>query len=225
MRKNCFLKKKFNTPPPPPPARNLFHIKFFFNVGNRMKREENMKFWRNIIFVSIFKKFIQNSNNIPSISKTIQHTPHYLVHVPAKFRENTAMRFWVTVWQTARQTDRLTDGQTDGGVAISPVPGLRRWREITRGNHLKTHFSFMGQNAKKNVYFGLFGGPWGGWGLQWSDWAYLAFQLSSHPYLCTCEIRKQSDKKFLSLNPKYVFICGGPRGPYVETRWTKISGQ
>ena len=32
---------------------------------------------------------------------------------------------------------------------------------------------------------------------------YLAFQLSSHPYLCTCEIRKQSDKKFLSLNPKY----------------------
>ena len=55
----------------------------------------------------------------------------------------------------------------------------------------------------------------------------LAFQLSSHPYLCTCEIRKQSDKKFLSLNPKYeknntFFIFGGGGGvlggPYVEPR-------
>ena len=33
--------------------------------------------------------------------------------------------------------------------------------------------------------------------------AYLAFQLSFHPYLCTCEIRKQSHKDFLSSNPKY----------------------
>ena len=41
--------------------------------------------------------------------------------------------------------------------------------------------------------------------------------LSSHPYLCTCEIRKQSDKTFLSLNPKYekiilFFIFGGSWG-------------
>ena len=49
----------------------------------------------------------------------------------------------------------------------------------------------------KNVYFGLFRGPWGG--LQWSDWAYLAFQLSSHPYPCTCQIRKQSHKKFFQV--------------------------
>ena len=50
-------------------------------------------------------------------------------------------------------------------------------------------------------YFGVLRGPLGG--LQWSDWPYLAFQLSSHPYPCTCQIRKQSDKKFWSLNPKY----------------------
>ena len=36
-------------------------------------------------------------------------------------------------------------------------------------------------------------------------------------YLCTCQIRKQSDKKSLSLNPKYeknilVFIFGGSWG-------------
>ena len=35
-------------------------------------------------------------------------------------------------------------------------------------------------------------------------------------YICTCQIRKQSDKKFLSLNPKYdfffFFIFGGSWG-------------
>ena len=72
----------------------------------------------------------------------------------------------------------------------------------------KPIFHKMSQNVNKNVYFGLFRGP---------DWAYLAFQLSSHPYLCTCQIRKQSDKKFLSLNPKYkkiyfFFIFGGSWG-------------
>ena len=52
------------TPPPP----EIFSTQFFFlNVGNSMKREENMKFKK--------KKIIKISNNIPSISKTIQHTP------------------------------------------------------------------------------------------------------------------------------------------------------
>ena len=92
----------------------------------------------------------------------------------------------------------------------------------TRENNLKTSFSYMSQNILKNLYFGLFRGPWGG--LQWSDWAYLAFQLSSHPYLCTCQIRKQYDKKYLSLNPKYkqnllfVFISGGSWGPLCRTQ-------
>ena len=44
-----------------------------------------------------------------------------------------------------------------------------------------------------------------------------------HPYLCICQIRKQSDKKFLSLNPKYDNFCffsylGGPRGPLCRTQ-------
>ena len=82
----------------------------------------------------------------------------------------------------------------------------------TRGNNLKTGFSHMSQN----VYFGLFRGPWGG--LQWSDWAYLAFQLSSHPYLRTCQIRKQSDQKCLSLNSKYEKIWGGSGGPLCRTQ-------
>ena len=64
-------------------------------------------------------------------------------------------------------------------------------------------------------------------GLQWSNLAYLAFQLSSHPYLCTCEIRKQSDKNVLSLNPKYdtniIFsYLGGPVGPLCRTQGYQI---
>ena len=65
---------------------------------------------------------------------------------------------------------------------------------------------------------------------------YLAFQLSSHPYLCTCEIKKQSDKTFLSLNPKYekiilFFIFGGSWGGLTSNpgerkfQGTKISSQ
>ena len=50
-----------------------------------------------------------------------------MVHVPAKFQENTSMRFWVTVWKL-----NVTDGQTDGrtgDIAISPVPGPTARRE------------------------------------------------------------------------------------------------
>ena len=46
----------------------------------------------------------------------------------------------------------------------------------TRGNNLKTSFSYTSQNVKKYVYFGLLRGPWGS--VQWSDWAYL---VSSYP--------------------------------------------
>ena len=82
-----------------------------------------------------------------------------------------------------------------------------------KGKQLSTSLSYMGQNVK-NIHFWLFGGLVA---LQWSHWAYLAFQLSSHPYLCTCQIRKQSDNNFLSLNPKYgkyiiIFIFGGSWG-------------
>ena len=54
----------------------------------------------------------------------------------------------------------------------------------------------MGQNVKEMYILGLFWGPWEG--LQWSDWAHLASQLSSHLYQSTYKIWKQSDKDFLS---------------------------
>ena len=49
-----------------------------------------------------------------------------MVYVPAQFRENTSMRFLVTVRKlnvTDRQTDRRTD---EGALQYLPSPGLRR---------------------------------------------------------------------------------------------------
>ena len=75
-----------------------------------------------------------NVFNISKIHKKIQTTshqyqklygtPHDMVHVPAKFRENTAMRFLVTVRKL-----NVTEGQTGGGggVPISPVPGVQEF--------------------------------------------------------------------------------------------------
>ena len=57
MRERIVFLKKKN--PPPPEFFFLHQINFFFNVGNSMKREENMKFGRKkilkILFFSIFK--------------------------------------------------------------------------------------------------------------------------------------------------------------------------
>ena len=51
----------FSTPPPPrifitppPPPIFFLHQFFFLNVGNSMKRLENMKFWKKIISNLIF---------------------------------------------------------------------------------------------------------------------------------------------------------------------------
>ena len=113
-----FLKKKIHTP----------------------EREENLKYWKkyilNFIFFNIqkiYKKFKQHSINI----KNYTAHPHDMVHIPAKFRENTSMRFWVTVrklnvtdGQTDRRTDRRTDRQTDGGHCNISRPGPSVPREI-----------------------------------------------------------------------------------------------
>ena len=62
-----------------------------------------------------------------------------MVHVPAKFRENTSMCFWVTVrklnvtdGRTDRQTDRQTDGRTHGGRCNISRPGPSAPREIIK---------------------------------------------------------------------------------------------
>ena len=59
----------------------------------------------------------------------------------------------------------------------------------------------MGQNVKKKIFWGYFGGPEGVFNDQTRP-----ILLSSYPLthiICKYEIGKQSDKKFVSLTPKY----------------------
>ena len=61
---------------------------------------------------------------------------------------------------------------------------------VHTGKQLKTSCSYMGQHV---FIFGYLQGPGGGGG-GFSYRAYFAVHLSSHPYICPCEIRKQSIK-------------------------------
>ena len=73
---------------------------------------------------------------------------------------------------------------------------------------------------KKCIFWGYFGGPEGVFNDQTRP-----ILLSSYPltHICTYEIGKQSDKKFLSLTPKYEKIIlfsylGGPGGALRQTQ-------
>ena len=107
------------------------------------------------------------------------------------------------------------------GTKCQQMQTSPQWRHMyNKGEQFENQFFIYGPKCKKNHILGLFWGPWEG--LQWSDWAYLALQLSFHPYISTCGIRKQSDKKYLSLNPKYEkkkkSYLGGPEGPLCRTQ-------
>ena len=117
-----------------------------------MKREENLKYWKKkflqFYFFSIFKKFIKNSNNIPSISKTIQHTP----------------MTWCTYLQVSRKyingTDGRMDGQTDGGRCNISRPGPSAPQEITPPPLPQTTPTFEIQNQNieiqnQNIFKGI----------------------------------------------------------------------
>ena len=99
--------------------------------------KKNMKYWTKNIFKYIFfqyltnsysRKFQQHSINI----KNYTAHPHDMVHVPAKFRENTLMRFWVTVRKL---------NVTDGGRCNISRPGPSAPREIK--NTLKSHLKVI----------------------------------------------------------------------------------
>ena len=87
----------------------------------------------------------------------------------------------------------------------------------------------MSQNVKKMYILGYLGGPEGVFNDQTGPILLSSYPLT-HIYVHV-KIRKQSDKKCSSLNPKYeknilfFHIWRVLGGPYVEPRWTKISGQ
>ena len=73
MRKNCFSTKKNKNKPPPPRIFFLYtNFVLMLEIARNAKKTWNIE-KKKITFY--FFQYLKNSNNIPSISKTIQHTP------------------------------------------------------------------------------------------------------------------------------------------------------
>ena len=116
-----FVKKKIVHP--------FFFLNNWENSGRRKTRRKHEILKKNVLnliffnILKIHKKFKEHSINIKNY---IVHS-HDMVHILAMFRENTSMRFRVTVRKL-----NVTDRQTDRGRCnISrPGPSARRWREI-----------------------------------------------------------------------------------------------
>ena len=61
----------------------------------------------------------------------------------------------------------------------------------------------MSQNVKQIYILGYWGSIQGVFNDQTGPILLSSYPLTHIYIVCTCQIRKQSDKKFLSLNPKY----------------------
>ena len=119
--------------------------------------------------------FFNVENSIKRVKKN-QHPPP-----PQNFLFVTNFFFFMLeiAWNAKKTWNiETTFHQYQKLYSTPPWHGARTYRNVskcsphhngdictTRGNNLKTSFSYMSQNINKIVYFGLFRGPWGG--LQW----------------------------------------------------------
>ena len=147
MRKNCFSKKKFNTPPPPP---EIFFAPNFFWM---LEMAWNAKTWN-------LKKKIQYLKNSSKIQTTFHQyqklysTPPWLGAHTCKVLRKCSNAFLSYSAKTKR------DGRIDGRGALQylPSPGLRRRREIgatifSRYHHPRS--KFMPNTAADGVAVGF----------------------------------------------------------------------
>ena len=104
------------------------HEEKFLNVGNSIKCEENMKYWKKKKLFYFFQ-YLKNSKKIQSTFhqyKKLHSTPPCHGARTCKVsRKYIKMRFRVTVWKlnmTDGQTDRQTNVQMDGWGALQYLP-------------------------------------------------------------------------------------------------------
>ena len=92
--------------------------------------------------------------------------PLFNNNLHVKYRSNLIRTFWVKIKNMKKTKKTKFRGHVGPLHKIQGYQGHQNVSkrrphhsgDITRGNNLKTSFSFMGQNVKKNVYFGgIFG--------------------------------------------------------------------
>ena len=112
MRKKWFFFfKKSNTP-----QKNFnwfFYSNYFlYNVGNNIKREENMKYWHHLKKNQYLKNSWKIQTTFHQYQKLCSTPPWHGVRT-CKVSRKYINAFWVTVRKTKR--DGQTDGRTGGG--------------------------------------------------------------------------------------------------------------
>ena len=125
---------------------------------------------------------------------------------------------------------------------VSGVPKCQKMQTSSQWRHmhnkrkpLKTCFSYIVQNVN-NIYiigyyffFFLGGGARGLGCIQlWSDWAYLALQLSAHPYQCDLNLKITFKVHIQNMNQikllSFFFIFGGPGALTSNPGLTNLQG-
>ena len=95
------------------------------------------------------------------------------------------------------------------------------WRYIYKGKQLQTFF-INGPKYEQMCILAIWMGPVEACNNQTGPILLSNYPLTHiWPYLCICKIRKQYDKNFLSLNPKYDYYfsyLGGYGGPLRQTQ-------
>ena len=99
--------------------------------------------------------------------------PPFNNNLHVKYRSNLIRTFWVKIQNMKNKINFILFFRGHVGP-LHNLQGYQGHQNVskrrphhsgdiftTRGNNLKTIFSFMGQNVKKNIFWGYFGGPEG----------------------------------------------------------------
>ena len=153
-----------------------------------------------------FYYFRSNGGNNQTGPNWLTYTLLIYINLHVKQGSNLIITFWVDI-QNMKKTIFVCIFWGSCGP-LHKIHGQRGHHNVSKCRfHHSGDIMYIKENNWKPVFhvwakmyvFSKLKGPGrvgGGGGIQWLDWAHLALQLSSHPYVCICEIRKQSEKKF-----------------------------
>ena len=161
--------------------------------------------------------------------------PPFNNNLHVKYRSNLIRTFWVKI----KNMKKIFSGSC---WALTSNPGVPRapkcqqtqtssqWRHMyNKGKQFENHFFIYGPKCKKNVYFGgILGALRGSSMIRLNLSCFPAIVSPISMYMRNKEAIWKDIFKFkpkIWKNNTFFHIWGVLGGPYVEPRWTEISGQ